>query len=60
MQQFRDVAKLYPTIKAEEMIVDNTCMQVPAAPSRILLVCSVPIRQDGSAVHSLHMITLHL
>ena len=32
MQQFRDVAKLYPTIKAEEMIVDNTCMQVPAAP----------------------------
>ena len=28
MQEFRKVAKQYPSIKAEEMIVDNTCMQL--------------------------------
>ena len=28
LQEFREVAKQYPSIKAEEMIVDNTCMQL--------------------------------
>jgi hypothetical protein len=31
-QQFREVAKQYPTIQAEEMIVDNTCMQLVSRP----------------------------
>ena len=32
MQEFRDVAKRYPSIKSEEMIVDNTCMQLVGKP----------------------------
>ncbi len=32
MQEFREVAKKYPSIKAEEMIVDNTCMQLASKP----------------------------
>jgi isocitrate dehydrogenase (NAD+) len=30
----REVAPLFPTIKYEEMIVDNTCMQVGQAGAR--------------------------
>ncbi|KAK9863502.1 hypothetical protein WJX84_012027 [Apatococcus fuscideae] len=30
LQEFRKVAKQYPQIKAEEMIIDNTCMQLGA------------------------------
>lgn len=32
LQEFREVAKQYPSIKAEEMIVDNTCMQLTGKP----------------------------
>ncbi|KAK9810571.1 hypothetical protein WJX73_001461 [Symbiochloris irregularis] len=32
LKEFRDVAKRFPTIKAEEMIVDNTCMQLVGKP----------------------------
>ena len=31
-QEFREVAKQYPMIQAEEMIVDNTCMQLVSKP----------------------------
>ena len=33
-QEFREVAKQYPMIKAEEMIVDNTCMQLAGRPDQ--------------------------
>lgn len=32
LEAFRDVAKEYPTIKAEEVIVDNMCMQLVIRP----------------------------
>lgn len=32
MQATREVAQRYPSIKYEEMIVDNTCMQLVSKP----------------------------
>ena len=34
LQEFREVAKLYPMIQAQEMIVDNTCMQLVGKPNQ--------------------------
>lgn len=34
LQEFRKVAKEYPQIKAEEMIIDNTCMQLVGRPDQ--------------------------
>ncbi|KAK9828402.1 hypothetical protein WJX81_004570 [Elliptochloris bilobata] len=34
LKEFREVAKQYPMIKAEEMIVDNTCMQLAGKPNQ--------------------------
>jgi len=34
LKEFRAVAKRYPSIKAEEMIVDNTCMQLVGKPEQ--------------------------
>ncbi len=41
-QEFRDVAKHYPMIKAEEMIVDNTCMQLAGRPSQFDVMARAP------------------
>lgn len=48
MQEFREVAKLYPSIKAEEMIVDNTCMQLTGEYGHQLQVQNV--KADLSAI----------
>jgi len=34
LKEFREVAKQYPSIKSEEMIVDNTCMQLTGRPDQ--------------------------
>lgn len=34
LKEFRAVAKQYPTIQAQEMIVDNTCMQLVSHPEQ--------------------------
>ena len=32
LRRFREVAKLYPMIESQDMIVDNTCMQLVSNP----------------------------
>jgi isocitrate dehydrogenase (NAD+) len=36
LESVREVAKKYPTVEFKEMIIDNTCMQVPASSSPAL------------------------
>lgn len=47
-QEFRDVAKHYPMIKAEEMIVDNTCMQLAGRPSQFDVMARPPPCPQGA------------
>ena len=60
MQEFREVAKLYPTIKAEEMIVDNTCMQLAGKPHQfdVMVRPASPawpgLSTDSWPVHPVH------
>ena len=50
MQEFREVAKQYPSIKSEEMIVDNTCMQLTGRPPSLRIETSCEAHFQFSAL----------
>lgn len=54
LQEFREVAKLYPMIQAQEMIVDNTCMQLVGKPNQfdVMVRSTAPWCRVGRHVHA--------
>ncbi|MFY8134418.1 MAG: isocitrate/isopropylmalate family dehydrogenase, partial [Aquimonas sp.] len=42
----REVAKLYPDIECNEMIVDNTCMQLVMRPEQFDIICTTNLFGD--------------
>ena len=43
VQEFRKVAQLYPSIKAEEVIIDNCAMQLTSRPDQFDVMVA-PVR----------------